>query len=187
MRNNWSWLQKKGEIDAFETLFSKYSPIVYKLFKEYYIQGFDFDDWIQEGQIVCYHSIASFDLDKGFSFGSFFKLNFKRHIISIIRHQNALKRKLDFSAVSLEGTLEEQGEHCLIKENNIQVNAMEYVLIRDTLKSFIEQLSKFERKVFKLYVKGLSCKEISTLLVCPIARVNNALDRIKKKMKVHLC
>ncbi|MGX7030526.1 sigma-70 family RNA polymerase sigma factor [Vagococcus zengguangii] len=177
---------KNGDIDAFETLFEKYRPIVYKLFKAYYIQGYDFDDWLQEGQIVCFHSLNAYDSTKGFSFGVFFKMNFKRHVISIIRHQNALKRRLDVSSVSLEATLSEKGEHCLIQEHNYRISSLDYVHIRESLKDFIELLSRFERAVFKLYVEGLSTKEIAASLSCPISRVNNALDRIKKKLKGHL-
>ena len=177
---------KEGDIDAFEAVFSKYRPIVCKLFKEYYIQGFEFDDWLQEGQIVCYHSLKAYDSSKGFSFGGYYKMNFKRHIISIIRRQNALKRRLDVSSVSLEATLFEQGEHCLIKEGRASLGSLDYVHIRDSLKGFIKQLSRFERQVLELYVKGSSYQDVATQLRCSNARVKNALDRIKKKLKGHL-
>ena len=177
---------KKGEKDAFEELFIKYKPIVYKLAKEYYIQGFDMDDWLQEASIVCYHSLESFDNSKGFSFGSFFKVNFKRHIISFIRHQNAQKRTLDRTAISLENMLYEHGESCLKIEKADVVDSFEYVYIREELEAFIFQLSNFEREVFHLYVKGYNKKEISHDLVCQLCRVNNAMDRVKRKLKQHL-
>ncbi|MGX6962871.1 sigma-70 family RNA polymerase sigma factor [Vagococcus xieshaowenii] len=177
---------KQGKVDAFEKLFIKYRPVVYKLYAEYYIQGFELEDWLQEGQIVCYNSLSSFDLSKGNSFGSFFKMNFKRHIISLIRHQNALKRTIDFNSVSLEATLAEQGDYCLMKDDSMIVNATDFVHVKDRLETFVIRLSKFEREVFKEYVEGSEAKDIATNLVCNVDRVNNALDRIKKKLKIQL-
>ncbi|MGX6978560.1 sigma-70 family RNA polymerase sigma factor [Vagococcus elongatus] len=177
---------KHGDIEAFEQIFKKYQPIIFKLQKEYYLRGYDYDDWLQEGQIVCYNSIKSYDLDKGLSFGYFFKMNFQRHIFSVIRRQNALKRRVDVQSVSLEGKIAQGGDFFTVKEDNDALVALDYVLIRDQLQTFDTQLSDFERLVFHHYVKGKSKENISEELNCSLGKVRNALDRVKRKLREHI-
>lgn len=177
---------KQGDIEAFEQIFKKYQPIIFKLQKEYYLRGYDYDDWLQEGQIVCYNSVKSYDLDKGLSFGYFFKMNFQRHIFSVIRRQNALKRKIDVQSVSLEAKIAQGGDFFSIREDNAAHAALDYVLIRDQLKTFDAQLSNFERQAFHHYVGGKSKEKISEELNCSLGKVRNALDRVKRKLREHI-
>ncbi|MGO2082194.1 sigma-70 family RNA polymerase sigma factor [Vagococcus sp.] len=174
---------KTGDPEAMELLFKKYQPIVLKMKKTFFVRDLELDDWLQEGRIICHKSLQNYHLDQGVTFGKFFKINFERHIIGLIRKQEALKRRSYRYAESLEG----QGELTLnVREDRSSMISLDYVLIRDSMQDFGEQLSQTEKDVFSDYARGKSETEIATTYQLARKQVVGALARARQKLKRQL-
>ncbi|BDR56440.1 sigma-70 family RNA polymerase sigma factor [Xylocopilactobacillus apis] len=85
----------KNNDDAFCELFNYFKPLIRSLQLIYKIDDFDYDDWIQEGAIVCYKACISYNGSRGSRFASYYRLLLKNHIISLIRKQETAKRKIN--------------------------------------------------------------------------------------------
>lgn len=177
---------KAGHNQLFPFVFFKYRPIILKTAKRYFLYDFDLEDWLQEGRIICYQSIKKYDATKKVTFGAFFKGNFERHIFSLLRKQNAYKRRLSYQAVSLEETVENLGDGIYSIELMQTYPPTQQLELREHLKEFFQQLSKFEQGVFKEYTSGTGVEWIAQKKNCSIKKVKNALDRIKRKLKEHI-
>lgn len=176
-------LAREGDSEAFKRLFKQYQPVVFKMQKKYFVKDLERDDWSQEGQIIFFQSLQGYDCSKGVTFGCFFKINFERHIVSLLRKQGALKRKTALVSVSFEKQLQNKGERILYWEKISGYSFTQSIVIQDLLSDFSEGLSQFENNVFRLYLKGNDCLGISRLFNCRESRVQNALERIKQKFK----
>lgn len=177
---------KNGDDEAIRVLYEKYQPVVFKLKQQYFLKAFDYDDWLQTGLIICYYSTKTFDSMKGMSFGNYFKMKLSCHIISLIRQQNAYKRTIDQNSVSLEGKIAEKGSIFNYKEDNYTKERINYIYLRDIMEGFSEQLSPFEVRVFDYFLQNKSLEEVLRIEACSDSKVNNAMDRIKRKMKDYL-
>lgn len=175
-----------GDSAAFSAIFSRYQPIVLKLMKKYYLKDFEWQDWLQEGRIICYESLKVFDHNKGITFGSFFKLNLERRIFSLLRKQEAVKRKIDRESYSLDEKIEQLGEKWLVREEMMDARGFAGIFIRDHLKKFHNELSSFEMETFLRHLKGQTSTEIAKALVCPVGKVKNGIDRVRIKFKNQL-
>lgn len=87
---------------ALDKLVRRYQPMIDNMASQYFVNGFDRDDWYQEAFLVCYQTCKLFDGSTGSKFGSFYKMKFKHHIIDLIRHENAVKRKINSLVEPLE-------------------------------------------------------------------------------------
>jgi Sigma-70 region 2. len=90
------WIRLVKENDdshALEKLVKRYRPMIDNMYLQYYIVGYDRNDWYQEAFLVCYQTCVLYDGQAGSKFGSFFKMKFKNHVIDIIRRENAVKRR----------------------------------------------------------------------------------------------
>lgn len=168
---------------SFSVLFNKYRPIIYKVQKRFYIHAFDLDDWLQEGQIVFMDTLKSYNTEKAVTLGAYFKINFERHACNLLRRQQALKRRGEADAVSLEYCLESTGDqvfHCwedaACYEDTIE--------LRDILSEFLPLLSSLEKEM--LYEDlGLSHLSVDASRVSEMCR-KNARSRMKRKLKEFL-
>ncbi|MFC0233783.1 sigma-70 family RNA polymerase sigma factor [Vagococcus entomophilus] len=177
---------KAGNNQLFPLIFFKYRPIILKTAKRYFLYDFDIEDWLQEGRIICYQSLKKYDATKKVTFGAFFKVNFERHIFSLLRKQNAYKRKLSYQAVSLEETVENLGDGIYSRELLQTTPPTQQLELREHLQGFFQQLSQFEQGVFTEYTSGMGIEWIAQKKKCSIKKVKNALDRIKRKLKEHI-
>ncbi len=166
-----------------------------KLFgRKYRIPGCDSDEIEQECLFALrYKAIEDFNPERG-KFRSFAILCIKRHLFSLIKGNNQLKRKVLNSSLSLDEDRSENGEHLtlvnLITEDRPSV---EDQLVKDESKKIHEarllsKLSKLEQEVFKLYIQQLHYDEIVVELrkVFPGKKmtrktVDNALQRLRSK------
>ncbi|MGY3750790.1 sigma-70 family RNA polymerase sigma factor [Vagococcus acidifermentans] len=177
---------KDGDRDAFVWLCEKYQPIVYSLQRKYYLKDFEQDDWLQESRIVCYQTVNTYRFDQGLTFGFFYKMNLQRHVFSLLRRQEALKRRIDRTVTSLDEKLEYQGEFFYTREDPQALTSFQHVTVREHLATFHTQLSFFEREVFANYLIGKELNEISSELRCPETKVKSGLDRAKRKFKNYM-
>lgn len=162
--------------------------------RSYFLAGADRDDVIQEGMIGLYKAIRDYDPSRQASFRSFAELCITRQLITAIKSATRQKHSPLNSYVSLSRSTsaEEEGDRVLADilaaremcdPAEIVIAAWETVSIRE---GFMQVLSPFETEVLRLYVAGKSYQEVAESLDRGVKSVDNALQRIKRKVDLHL-
>ena len=177
-------LSLNGEKIATEFLLERYKDRVRSCARLYYLAGGDDDDLIQEGMIGLFKAICTFDKDKNSSFNTFANLCIKRQMITAVKTANRKKHLPLNSYVPLTGYGEEDEEEKIL---DFLVSNPEEIFIDKENMEIIEEkisdgLSSLEQTVLYLYVKGNSYREISEILKKEPKSIDNALQRLKKKM-----
>ena len=182
-------LAQAGDEDAVNHLLYKYEKLVYIWTRPYFLQGAEDDDLLQEGMIGLYKAIRDFSPGSS-SFWSFAKLCITRNIISAIKGTTRQKHIPLNSYTSLHKPIyDAEGDRTLMEVlSNNKVDDPEALVIDrerlyNTQKHIKEVLSEFEYKVFRLYINGLSYKEMAERLQTHTKSIDNALCRIKNKIE----
>lgn len=172
-------LAKLGEDKYLEILLERYKPLVLSLANRYFIRGQDRDDVIQEAMIALFKSIQAFDVEKQTSFAAFVKTTTQNHLIDSIRKSEAKNNRVLNDAVSIENMKffieDEQTEDFGIHEEELQD-----LLNSESFKSIFSDL---EWQVLNLRLFKLSYNDIAKELDVKEKVVDNALQRIKQKLK----
>lgn len=172
-------LAKLGEDKYLEILLERYKPLVLSLANRYFIRGQDRDDVIQEAMIALFKSIQAFDVEKQTSFAAFVKTTTQNHLIDSIRKSEAKNNRVLNDAVSIENMKffieDEQTEDFGIHEEELQD-----LLNSESFKSIFSDL---EWQVLNLRLFKLSYNDIAKELDVKEKVVDNALQRIKHKLK----
>lgn len=181
---------QKGDAQAEEYLLDKYKPLVKAKSRAYFLIGADNEDIIQEGMIGLYKAIRDYDSARNASFRSFAELCVNRQMITAIKAATRQKHQPLNSYISLnKPVFEDESEETyldMLQEGEL-LNP-EALLIGQENKSFLENqmvknLSRFESRVLLLYLQGRSYFEIASLLDKPEKSIDNALQRVKKKLE----
>ncbi|WP_155220402.1 RNA polymerase sporulation sigma factor SigH [Terrilactibacillus tamarindi] len=182
-----------GDIHALEYLIFKYKNFVRAKAKSYFLIGADREDIIQEGMIGLYKAIRDFKGDKLSSFKAFAELCITRQIITAVKTATRQKHIPLNSYVSLDKPIfDEESDRTLMdvicgpkvtNPEELFINQEEFADIEDKLS---ELLSDLEQKVLKLYLDGRSYQEISLDLKRHVKSIDNALQRIKRKLERYL-
>ncbi|HLS91813.1 MAG TPA: RNA polymerase sporulation sigma factor SigH [Limnochordia bacterium] len=182
-------LAQAGNEDAVDYLLHKYQKLVYIWTRPYFLQGAEDDDLLQEGMIGLYKAIRDFSPGSS-SFWSFAKLCITRNVISAIKGTTRQKHIPLNSYTSLHKPIyDAEGDRTLLEVlSNNKVDDPEALVIDrerlyNTQKHIKEVLSEFEYKVFRLYINGLSYKEMAQRLKTHTKSIDNALCRIKNKIE----
>jgi len=182
-------LAQAGDEEAVNHLLHKYQKLVYIWTRPYFLQGAEDDDLLQEGMIGLYKAIRDFSPGSS-SFWSFAKLCITRNIISAIKGTTRQKHIPLNSYTSLHKPIyDAEGDRTLMEVlSNNKVDDPEALVIDrerlyNTQKHIKEVLSEFEYKVFRLYINGLSYKEMAQRLHTHTKSIDNALCRIKNKIE----
>lgn len=177
-----------GDTDAMDFLLCKYQKLVYIWTRPYFLQGAEDDDLLQEGMIGLFKAIRDFSPGAS-SFWSFAKLCITRNIISAIKGTTRQKHIPLNSYTSLHKPIyDNEGDRTLMEviTSNKMDDPESLVIDREkiayTQKHIKETLSEFEYKVFRLYINGLSYKEMAEALNTHTKSIDNALCRIKHKL-----
>jgi RNA polymerase sporulation-specific sigma factor len=177
---------QQGDTDAIEYLLKKYKRIVLSCVESYYLPWAEKEDLIQEGMIALYGAIKGFNYR--YPFPSFAKTCVIRKLYSVIRLQNSLKHKLLTNAVCLNKPVYDNGNRTLF-DTMPGKNADPCDLISeiDERKWIVNQarknLTELEKQVLKLYLNGLSYRDIADTLNLKPKTVDNALQRAKRKLR----
>ena len=183
-----------GDEVASSTLVSKYRSFVRCKARSYFLAGADRDDVIQEGMIGLYKAIRDYNPDRQTSFRSFAELCVTRQLITAIKTATRQKHGPLNSYVSLQrpATAEDEGDRVLSEilaarevcdPAELVINAWEVDSIKQ---GFTEALSSFESDVLRLYVNGSSYCEIADRLGRHPKAVDNALQRVKRKVELQI-
>jgi RNA polymerase sporulation-specific sigma factor len=185
---------RSGDPIALETLLNKYRNFTRMKARSYFLIGADKDDIVQEGMIGLYKSIRDFNFDRQTSFRAFAEICITRQIITAIKTATRQKHIPLNSYVSLSKPLamdDDQDRSLADVLHTAHVTDPAELLIsseemRSIKMCFNEILSDFEADVLHLYVEGKSYQEISEFLGRHVKSVDNALQRIKRKVELHI-
>lgn len=182
-----------GNTDALDFLITKYRLFVKMKARSYFLIGADKEDIIQEGMIGLYKAIRDFKGDKLASFRAFAELCITRQIITAIKTATRQKHIPLNSYVSLDKPIyDEESERTLMDvimsplsddPEHLMINQEEYSHLEEKM---TEVLSELEQQVLALYLEGRSYHEISELLNRHVKSIDNALQRVKRKLERHL-
>ncbi|MBM6616120.1 RNA polymerase sporulation sigma factor SigH [Bacillus suaedaesalsae] len=183
----------QGDSEALEYLINKYRNFVRSKARSYFLIGADREDIIQEGMIGLYKAIRDFKEDKLSSFKAFAELCITRQIITAIKTATRQKHIPLNSYVSLDKPIyDEESDRTLMDViSGARVTDPEELIINqeefdDIEVKMAELLSDLERKVLALYLDGQSYQEISEELNRHVKSIDNALQRVKRKLERYL-
>lgn len=185
-------LAQNGDDAAQEYLLDKYKSLVRAKSRAYFLIGADTEDIIQEGMIGLYKAVRDYDETKNAAFRSFAELCINRQMITAIKAATRQKHQPLNSYISLNKPVyEEESEQTymdFLQSGNEALLNPEALLIGQENKNFLESqmiknLSKFETRVLSLYLQGRSYFEIANALQKPEKSIDNALQRVKKKLE----
>lgn len=186
-------LAQQGEQFAVEFLVEKYKNFVRAKARSYFLIGADKEDIIQEGMIGLFKAIRDYKLDKLTSFRAFAELCITRQIITAIKTATRQKHIPLNSYVSLNKPVyDEESDRTLIdilsttritNPEEIIISREEFVFIE---KKMGEILSSLEWKVLMAYLEGKSYQEIAVDLKRHVKSIDNALQRVKRKLEKYL-
>lgn len=184
---------RTGKDDAFDYLINKYERLVKVKAQTYFLIGSDRDDVIQEGFIGLYKAILDYDETKVASFRSFAELCITRQIITSIKTATRMKHLPLNNYISIYKPIrEDQSERTLLDviDNTTSIEPHQSYIKRERaahILSHIEQsLTRLEYKVFTYYLEGYSYEEIAHIIKRPEKSIDNALQRVKKKINALL-
>lgn len=183
-------LAKLGDINAQEYLISKYENFVKAKAKSYFLIGADKEDIYQEGMIGLFKAIRDFKSDKLSSFKAFAELCVTRQIITAIKTATRQKHIPLNTYVSLNKPIyDEESDRTLLDVlSEAKVSDPEELIInREELKHMYSEigdvLSNLEMEVLMSYLDGKSYQEIASELDRHAKSIDNALQRVKRKLE----
>ncbi len=186
-------LVHSGNTEALDFLITKFRPFVRMKARSYFLIGADKEDIIQEGMIGLYKAIRDFRSDKLSSFRAFAELCIIRQIITAIKTATRQKHIPLNSYVSLDKPIyDEESDRTLMDVlTGNGVDDPEDLIIHNEEFQYMEEkmgevLSELEREVLALYLDGQSYQEISEKLERHVKSIDNALQRVKRKLERHL-
>src|SRR3954449_8983017 len=187
-------LAKQGRKDAYDRIVKRYFGFVRLKASSYFLIGGDSDDLIQEGLVGLYKAIRDFRTDRESSFRNFAELCITRQIITAVKtatrnKHTPLNGYVSFSQTPASGgagepTLDEVIAGPEARDPAIQAISSEE--LRSLVDCLSTALSELESRVLSLYLDGYSYQVIGGRLGCDTKTVDNALQRVKRKVGVHL-
>jgi RNA polymerase sporulation-specific sigma factor len=183
-------LAKKGDVKAEEYLINKYQNYVKSKIKTYFLIGAEKDDLYQEGMIGLYKAIRDFKPETLVSFRAFAEICITRQIITAIKTATRQKHIPLNSYISLNKPVyDEESDRTLMDVlATVHISDPEEVIIskeqrKKIEKKIYENLSVLELEVLKNYLRGKSYQEIACDLDREAKCIDNALQRVKRKIE----
>lgn len=181
---------RDGEKQITDYIMEKYKNLVRSKAGSMYILGADRDDLIQEGMIGLFKAIRDYDSGRDASFFTFAELCISRQMYSAVQAAGRMKHIPLNSYISLYGNGSEHGEEedgilSILADNGL--NPEDFVIDRENVeqleKKMEQELSSFEKQVLDLYITGMSYSQIARVLGRDEKSTDNALQRLKGKIK----
>lgn len=190
MEKKYVLLARSGDNEALEKLFTKYKNDILRNGKSFFIKGGDIDDLLQEGYIGLMKAIKSYDETRGVSFSTFANLCIKRQIITAIKTSTSNRnQKLNSSILGdKEVNLDDLAQYT---KPSIKFFSPEDILLGKELIELLNNylsvnLTDLETKVFFYMCRQYKYNEIATILNEPSKKIDNAIQRIRKKVLAYL-
>jgi RNA polymerase sporulation-specific sigma factor len=185
---------RNGDEVALDQLIRSYTGFVRLKASSYFIAGGDSEDLIQEGLIGLYKAVRDFRTDKETSFRSFAELCVTRQIITAIKTATRFKHQplnqyISFSHTPAgqdtdgECTLGDALPGSAVEEPSVVVISTEE--LQSLIFTLGTGLSRLESDALRLYLEGSSYEEMAEQLGCDTKTIDNALQRVKRKILTH--
>ncbi len=182
-----------GDALAAEYLLNKYKNFVRSKARSYFLIGADHEDIVQEGMIGLFKAVRDFRADKLTSFRAFAELCITRQIITAIKTATRQKHIPLNSYVSLNKPIyDDDSDRTLmdVLEEGRGLSPEDELISREDMAGIHlrlqEVLSPLEKKALSLYLDGHSYQEIAQLLHRGTKSIDNALQRVKRKMEKYM-
>jgi RNA polymerase sporulation-specific sigma factor len=185
---------RNGDGKALDELMRRYQGFVRLKASSYFLAGGDSEDLIQEGLVGLYKAVRDFRADKETSFRSFAELCVTRQIITAIKTATRFKHAPLNTYVSFSHTPagQEPDGDCTLGDALPGPSVDDpsvCVISTEELQSLVfalgSGLSKLEADALKLYLEGESYEEMAERLGCDTKTIDNALQRVKRKVLSH--
>jgi RNA polymerase sporulation-specific sigma factor len=187
-------LAKQGRHDAYDRIVRRYYGFVRLKASSYFLLGGDADDLLQEGLVGLYKAVRDYRSDRESSFRSFAELCITRQIITAVKtatrnKHTPLNQSISFStAATVDGESEPPLDELLAGPS--AHDPVNQVISSEELHSLVTclstALSELESTVLSFYLDGRSYDEMAGRIGCDTKTVDNALQRVKRKVGAHL-
>lgn len=184
-------LVHENDPDAMEYIIKKYSPLVRKCTRTLFLIGADAEDLSQEGMIGLFKAIQNYNDNTGASFFTFAKHCINNQVSSAIKASNRQKHIPLNSYISIYSTINEGNEELIEMLEAGRNSNPEHIIVDNENTSSIQtwldnNLSKLEKQVLSLYLQGITHDDIGERLGKTKKQVDNAISRIREKLKKFL-
>lgn len=182
------YLAQEQNEDAINILYQKYKPIIYKKCQKYlnFLKGVELCDLVQECYIVLLNAIKTFNQDSTSTFYTFITICIDRHLVNTYRRNINTKNKILNDSISLESIDDEEINLIDIIEddtNNPELELNKELNMFEIYNKIIEKLTDLEECVFILKIQNFDYKEIAEILDKDKKSIDNAIQRIKTKIR----
>ena len=181
---------RDGENTIVDYIMNKYKYLVRSKAQSMYILGADTEDLIQEGMIGLFKAVRDYDCGRDASFYTFAELCISRQMYTAVQASQRKKHAPLNTYISLYGEQKEKGEGAPLEEilsSGAGSNPETLFLDKERMEylegEIDKELSTFEKQVLDLYLTGMSYSQIAKVLGKEEKSTDNALQRVKAKIK----
>ena len=179
-------LAAAGSRLAEETLVTRYNRLVRTCARPFFLAGGDSEDLTQEGMVGLITAVREYDAGKEASFRTFAEICIRSRLYSVLRASARDKQQPLNQSLSLDDSLFDSNPLTSGTSNLAQRNPEDFLIDREHTAALLsgvrKQLSEFEAKILGYYLDGLSCREIAKAVDKPPKSVDNAVQRIRRKV-----
>ena len=179
-----------GDRVAEETLVTRYTRLVRTCARPFFLAGGDSEDLIQEGMVALIKAVREFAPDKTATFRTFAEICIRNRLYSVLRASARDKHKALNQSISLDTPDFDSNSYTSGTSSLAQRDPEDFLIDREHTAALLagvrKQLSEFEAKILGYYLDGLSCREIADTVGKPPKSVDNAVQRIRRKVAQHL-
>ena len=179
-------LAAAGNRLAEETLVTRYNRLVRTCARPFFLAGGDSEDLTQEGMVGLITAVRGFDAGKETSFRTFAEICIRSRLYSVLRAAARDKHQPLNQSLSLDDSHFDSDPLTSGTNNLAQRNPEDFLIDREHTAALLsgvrKQLSEFEAKILGFYLDGLSCREIAKAVNKPPKSVDNAVQRIRRKV-----
>jgi len=183
-------LARDGDREAEELLVARYHRLVRTCARPYFLAGGDSEDLTQEGMFGLLKAVREYHAEKEASFRTFAEICIRSRLYSVLRDMARDKHKPLNQSVSLDTPDFDSNSYTSGTSNLAQRNPEDHMIDRERTAALLsgvrKQLSEFEAKILGYYLDGLSCREIAETVGKPPKSVDNAVQRIRRKVAQQL-
>lgn len=173
-------LAAQGDRQAEEALISRYTRMVRRLSRPLFLMGGDSEDLIQEGMLGLWKAVRDYVPERGASFKTFAQTCVKNSMLTAVKNAAGKHHVPLNDSVPFETLLFDRGEQLAVSDPETMYIDREAAQAQ--LDRFYSKLSGFETKVLDLFLNGLSYSEIADQVARPVKSVDNAVQRIRRKL-----
>ena len=179
-------LAASGVRQAEEVLVTRYNRLVRTCARPFFLIGGDSEDLTQEGMVGLIKAVREYDPAKAASFRTFAEICIRSRLYSVLRAAGRGKHSPLNQSVPLDTPYLDSNSYTSGTSQLAQQNPEESLIDREHTAALLagvrKQLSEFEAKILGYYLDGLSCREIAETVGRPPKSVDNAVQRIRRKV-----